>query len=117
MKWTLSACIVALAASCVAAAPATSRETISINADWRFTKNDPTNIDSRQLLYDVRPLSRGADQRERLAEATEEAAHLPAATHPLLTPWILPTANPVAKDPAKRLVRPGGNPGGDVPYV
>ena len=117
MKWTLSACIVALGASCVAAAPATSRETISINADWRFANNDPTNIDSRQLLYDVRPVSRGADQRERLAEATEEAARLSAATHPLLKPWILPTGNPFIKDPARRFVRPEGNPGGEVPYV
>ena len=92
----------------------TPRERISINDNWRFTKGDPTNINAQDLLYDVRPVSRGEDQKERLAEATEDAAKLSAATHPVLMPWILPTANRFIKAPAKRFARPDGNPGGEV---
>lgn len=96
---------------------AAPRERISINDGWRFTKGDPTNINSQKLLYDVRPTSRGEDQRERLAEATEEASKLAAAGHPVIKPWILPSGNRFIKDPAKRFVRPEGNPGGDVAFV
>jgi len=92
-------------------------ERISIDKNWRFTKGDPTNINSQNLLYDVRPVAKGEDQKERLAEATEEAAKLSAATNLLLKPWILPTGNRFIKDPAKRFARPDGNPGGEVPYV
>ena len=35
----------------------------------------------------------------------------------MLKPWILPTGNDFIKDPAKRHVRPAGDPGGDVSYV
>ena len=67
--------ILVLAAVAGAAHAADSpRERISINDNWRFIKGDPTNINSRSLLYDIRPVSRGEDQRERLAEATEDAA-------------------------------------------
>jgi beta-galactosidase len=97
-----------------AAAP---RERILINDNWRFIKGDPTNINSKSLLYDVRPVARGDDQRERLAEATEDAEKLVAATNRVLKSWILPTGNRFLKDSAKRFVRPEGNPGGDVAYV
>lgn len=100
-----------------AAAADLSRERILINDDWRFTKGDPTNINSKRLLYDVRPDSRGEDQRERLAEATEDASKVAATNQPVLKPWILPSGNRFIKDPAKRFVRPEGNPGGDVSYV
>src|ERR1041385_6619292 len=93
------------------------RERISINDNWRFTKSDPTNISSQSLLYDVRPVSRGEDQRERLAEATEDAAKLSAATNQILKPWILPSGNSFIKDSTKRFVRPDGNPSSEVSYV
>ena len=96
---------------------ALGRERISINDDWRFTKGDPTNINSKSLLYDVRPVSRGEDQRERLAEVTEDASKVAATGQPVLKPWILPSGNRFIKDPAQRFVRPEGNPGGDVAYV
>ena len=82
-----------------------ARERISINDHWRFTRGDPTNINSQNLLYDVRPVSRGEDQSERLAEATEDAVKLSAATFPLLKHFILPSGNQFLKDPAKRFVR------------
>jgi beta-galactosidase len=115
----VAACIFALAATSLKAGPgsATPRERILIDDNWRFTKGDPTNVNSQSLLYDVRPVARGEDQQERLAEATADAAKLSAATNPVLKPWILPTSNPFIKDPAKRFVRPEGNPGGDVAYV
>lgn len=93
------------------------RERILINDNWRFTKGDPTNISSKSLLYDVRPDARGEDQKERLAEATEDASNVAATTNRVLKPWILPSGNRFLKDPAKRYVRPEGNPGGDVAYV
>ena len=93
------------------------RERISINDNWRFTKGDPTNINSHNLLYDVRPAAKGEDQKERLAEATEDAAKLSAATNRVLKPWILPTANRFIKDPAKHFARPKGNPGDEAAYV
>ena len=100
-----------------ASAQTAPRERLSINDNWRFAKGDPTNVNSLNLLYDVRPVSRGEDQRERLAEATEDAARLSAAAHPVLKPWILPAGNRFIKDPAKRFARPEGNPGSDVAYV
>ena len=92
-------------------------ERISINDNWRFSKGDPTNLSAKELLYDVRPVARGDDQRERLAEATSDAEKLAAANHPVLKPWILPAGNAFIKDPAKRFTRPDGNPGGEVAYV
>jgi beta-galactosidase len=101
------------------AAPAQTslRERILIDDNWRFTKGDPTNVNSNDLLYDIRPASRGGGQVERLAEATSDAAKLEASTHPVLKPWILPSGNPFIKDPAKRFIRPEGNPGGNVAFV
>lgn len=104
---------IALAANLASAAEL--RERICIDDNWRFTKGDPTNVVSENLLYDVRPAGKGEDQKERLAEATEDAAKLSAATHPVLKSWILPVANPFIKDPARHLIRPSGNP--DTPYV
>ncbi len=101
----------------IATAQPATRERISINDGWRFTKGDPTNVNSRDLLYDIRPTARGEDQKERLAEATADAEKVATATNRVLKPWILPSGNQFIKDPAKWFVRPEGNPGGDVAYV
>lgn len=114
---TRSVLILILAVSQLAAAADTPRERISINAGWRFTKGDPTNVNSKTLLYDVRPDARGEDQRERLAEATADAEKIAAATNRVLKPWILPSGNRFIKDPTKHFVRPEGNPGSDVAFV
>jgi beta-galactosidase len=97
--------------------PAAPRQRVLINDHWRFTKGDPTNVSSQDLLYDVRPVARGEDQRERLAEATAEAARLAATSNRVLKPWILPSGNRFIKDPARRHARPEGNPGDAVAYV
>ncbi len=93
------------------------RERISINDGWRFTKGDPEGVRSETLLYDVRPVASGDDQRERPAEATADAAKLAAATDRVLKQWILPTGNPFIKDQAKHFTRPDGDPGGDVAFA
>jgi beta-galactosidase len=88
-----------------------------LNTGWRFCKGDPTNLAPDSLLYDVRPVSRGEDQKERLAEATEEAARLAAAKQPVLKPWILPAGNPFIKEPGMRHPRPKSAPPLGGPYV
>jgi hypothetical protein len=46
------------------AAPETSsRQRVSLDNDWRFTKVDPTNSDAPALLYDVRPEGNPAARR------------------------------------------------------
>jgi beta-galactosidase len=47
----------------------------------------------------------------------DEAEKLDAGKRPVLKPWILPTGDAFLKDPAKRHVRPAGDPGGEVSYV
>jgi beta-galactosidase len=100
----------------VGAEPAApTRERISLNANWRFQKGDPDGIDSKELLYDVRPEFRV--RGERPAEFTEAAEKLGPAVHPVLKPYILPTGNAFIRDAARRFTRPDGNPGGNIPYV
>ena len=102
----------------VASAPArvAPRERMSLNDDWRFRKDDPPG-NSVCLLYDLRPEVKDArDDRpaDREPGAAEKAR---ASTLAVLKPWILPTGNALIKDPARRFVRPAGNPGSDVAYV
>lgn len=111
-----AAVAVSMITACAALADS-PRELLSFDAGWRFTKGDPAGLDSRTLLYDVRPESRGEDQKERLAEATSDASQVAAASHRVLKPWILPTANAFIADPARRHVRPDGDPGSELAYV
>src|SRR6185503_10177845 len=90
------------------------RERISINDDWRFTKDDPPGT-TAGLLYDVRPAVTDAGD-DRPADAEPERATAARATVPTLKPWILPTANPFITDPSHRHPRPAGNAGDSVPY-
>jgi len=105
------------AANAAETSPASPRERILINDAWRFAKGDPDGVDTHLFLYDVRPESQGEDQRERLAEATADAAKLAETTNRVLKPWILPSGNAFLNVPSKRSERPAGNPGGETPYV
>ena len=109
--------VLAMMAVIVAGSPQRSAgaERILLNRDWRFHKGDPAGVDSKNLLYDVRPQARALGERE--AEFTEAADRLAAATHPVLKPYILPTGNRFIQDPARRFVRPEGNPGSDLAFV
>ena len=92
------------------------RERISINDGWRFQQNDPPG-NTVSLLYDVRPeIGERRDDGPADARPSESAA-VAAGAQPVLKPWILPTGNAFIKDPARRHVRPEGDPGGNVAYV
>jgi len=98
-------------------APAESalRERILLDTGWRFHKGDPAGVTG--LDYDVRPdIAQSADGKDADARP-DAAAKVQAHGEHVLKPWILPTANPLIRDPAKHHVRPAGNPGGDVPFV
>lgn len=91
------------------------RQRISINQNWSFYKYDSiANAD--HLIYDVRPEVK--DEKEnREADSKPTEAVKVEITQEVLKPWILPTGNHFIKDPAKRHVRPVGNPGGDFQFV
>lgn len=111
----LICCIPALTQTGVRSRDGDLRQRISLNEDWRFFKYGPTEQPD-DLIYDVRP------------EVRESRDDLPADTRPteaaqvevkrkVLKPWILPTGDDFVKDPAKRHIRPDGNPGHDFPFV
>jgi beta-galactosidase len=107
----LLACLLVAAAPVEPAPGEPVRERILLDGGWRFTKGDPA--DSRGLQYDAWPA---------ITDSTTDApadvpAPAPAAAKRVLKAWILPTANPFIKDPAKHHQRPPGDPGGDVSYV
>ncbi|MDP5279503.1 beta-galactosidase GalB [Sphingomonas sp. DG1-23] len=92
------------------------RDRIRISDDWRFTKGDPDGL-KVDLRYDVRPTvqatadGKAADAQPDAAVAAREFGAS------VLKAWILPSGNAFIADPARRHVRPAGDPGGDVPYV
>jgi beta-galactosidase len=91
------------------------RERISINEDWRFYKYDAEEK-ADSLIYDVRPEVKDTNDVVVADEMPTEAVKV-EATQKVLKPWILPTGNNFIKDPAKRHIRPEGNPGGDFSFV
>jgi beta-galactosidase len=98
------------------AAEAGPRERILIDEGWRFTLGDPADAPPG-LRYDVRPEVKQSADGKAADARPEEAEKLVAGKAPVLKPWILPTGNAFIKDPAKRHVRPAGDPGGEVSYV
>lgn len=93
-----------------------ARERLPLNDGWRFQAGDPAG-NTVELRYDVRP-EVGARRDDGPADARpEEAARIAAANAAVLKRWILPTGNALIKDPARRHVRPAGDPGATVPYV
>lgn len=92
------------------------RERIPLDSGWRFRRGDPDDA-SAALRYDHRPeVRQTADGR--VADARpEDAERVQADGRPVLKPWILPSANAFIADPARRHIRPGGDPGGELPVV
>ena len=91
------------------------RQRISINEDWRFYKYAST-AKADELIYVVRPEVKDVrDDKPADTKPTESEAVEAART--VLKPWILPTGNDFITDPARRHVRPEGNPGKDFPFV
>ncbi len=91
------------------------RERVSINADWRFHMGDPTGATG--LSYDVRPKLEKSDDGKAADAVPDAAVAVDDSGKAVLKPWILPSANAFIRDPAKRHVRPAGNPGSDIPFV
>lgn len=91
------------------------RERISMNDDWRFRKygRDET---TDELIYDERPVVKKRRQIV-LGEGRATAAVEVDVKKQILKPWILPTGNNFVSDPAKRHVRPDGNPGANFPFI
>jgi len=95
------------------------RERISIDDDWRFTKDDPTNC-TVNLLYDVRhgqTLRRFGAEADGNSAINQSASTSESTNEAVIKAWILPTGNEFIKDPAHRFKRPDGNPGDGVTYV
>jgi beta-galactosidase len=97
------------------AAHAQPRERIRLSSDWRFTRGDPPGL-ATDLRYDVRPAYDDSGDG-KVADARPEQAEQVAQASTVLKRWIHPTANPLILDPSRHYVRPGGNPGAEVPYV
>jgi beta-galactosidase len=104
---------IALGVAVQAAAP---RERLTIDDGWRFAKDDPAGT-TTCLLYDVRPELVGFKENQVADAKPQEAEQLAAAGKAVLKPWIFPTGNAFIADPAKRHIRPAGDPGSDVAYV
>jgi beta-galactosidase len=103
-----------LQSRCVAAKE-NPREHISIDEGWRFHKY-ATKENADGLIYDVRPeVKDNKDNKQANAKPTEAVEAEVAQT--ILKPWIMPTGNDFIKDPARRYVRPEGNPGSDFSFV
>jgi beta-galactosidase len=91
------------------------RQRISINEDWSFFKYESA-AKADNLIYDVRPEI--ADKTEnKVADAKPTEAVDVEIKQEVLKPWILPSGNDFINDPAKRHIRPEGNPGSDFPFV
>ncbi|HEY5550784.1 MAG TPA: beta-galactosidase GalB [Opitutaceae bacterium] len=88
---------------------------MSINDGWTFFKYASAD-EADDLIYDVRPEVIDS-QDGRPADAKPTEAVEVDATRRVLKPWILPAGNPFIADPAKRHVRPEGDPGSDFPFV
>ena len=85
---------------------------VSLNDDWRFTKNDPPGI-TDNLTYPRAPRS-GRGRGGAAPAATNAPAFNPTSG---IAQYILPTGDSFIADPAKRYTRPDGNYGADIPYV
>jgi beta-galactosidase len=91
------------------------RQRISINEGWSFFKYDSISK-ADKLIYDVRPEITD-NSGYKVADAKPTEAVEVKTTQEVLKPWILPSGNNFIKDPAKRHVRPEGNPGSNFPFV
>ncbi|HSD07116.1 beta-galactosidase GalB [Flavobacterium sp.] len=89
------------------------RERINFNKDWHFMRYSK-NPD--KLMYDVRPKIEDANDN-KVADSKPTEAVKVESTDAVLKNWILPTGNNFIKDPAKKHIRPKGDPGSDFAFV
>lgn len=91
------------------------RQRLSINDGWTFMKYESAE-EADHLIYDHRPVVTDRNDT-RVADTRPDEAVKSESADFVLKPWILPSANPFIKDPARHHVRPPGNPGNDFPFV
>lgn len=89
------------------------RERIKLNEDWQFMRYTE-NPD--KLIYDVRPKIEEVND-SKVADSKPTEAVKVETKEAVLKNWILPSGNEFIKDPAKRHLRPEGDPGSDFPFV
>jgi len=108
------ASITAIAIAAVSPTQA-QRARVSINDGWKFHRGDPASA-SEDLRYEVLPELKlrpdGADFDAGVMDDSDTAVR-----KGILRSYILPSGNAFIRDPARRHVRPAGNPGGTVDYV
>lgn len=92
-----------------------TRERLSINEGWRFFRYETTAVPDK-LVYDLRPAVTDA-RDDKPADSMPTAGEAVQGGSDVLKGWILPCGNDFVKDPAKRRMRPFGNPGADFPFV
>lgn len=94
------------------------RERISINDDWRFTRNDPSGDPAFKdnLNYPVNRGNTGRGGFGRRGGSGETPTPTVDATSGIAA-FILPTGNDFISDPGKRYTKPEGNYGANIAYV
>jgi len=109
------AAALALATACNPASAAPPRERLPLDTGWRFHPGDPPGAQGA-LDYDVRPRVEDSEDGKAADARPQQASEVRAAG--LLRPWILPTANALIADPARRHARPPGEaPGAGLAFV
>ncbi|PTQ96653.1 beta-galactosidase [Mucilaginibacter yixingensis] len=98
----------------VSVKPEATRQHISINNGWKFFRY-PEGATPDSLIYDARPSFENRDGGPADARPTDAVSI--KADAKVLKPWIMPSGNAFIRDPAKRYIRPKGNPGGQFPFV
>src|SRR5450759_3266206 len=104
--------IICLSLSKTMVAQFPTRQKISINEGWRFTKGNSSD----GLSYDIRPEVTDRNDN-KVADSKPTEAVAVKDTIAVLKKWILPTGNNFITDQTKHHIRPAGNPGSDFPYV
>ncbi|RYE27361.1 MAG: beta-galactosidase, partial [Sphingobacteriaceae bacterium] len=95
------------------AAKPSPRVRININHGWKFMRYTGA---ADRLVYDERPKTFNRND-DIVADTKASEIGGVTASDSVLKKWILPTANDFINDPAKRHIRPAGNPGGDFAFV
>lgn len=91
------------------------REKVSINEGWKFYKYSSTEK-TDSLIYDLRPEVKDNKDNIPADSKPTEAVKLDVKVN-VLKPWVMPSGNQFIKDPAKRFIRPEGNPGENFQFV
>lgn len=92
------------------------RERIPLDTGWRFRRGD-SDAASAALAYDHRPVVAPSADGQAADARPELLAPADAGGGPVLKPWVLPSANAFIADPARRHLRPPGDPGGTLPVM